>query len=176
MIRALRCCSAGWLALTCLAACAPALDWREFVPEGGELSITFPCRPDLHARVGVISDAKVEMTMLVCSAGDATYAVSYFDVTDPAWVSPALVEWRAASVANVQATLPVPTPLPLRGATPNDQAGRIVVEGHLPDGLAVQEHAAFFVRGLRVYAATVIGEKPPPQAVEVFFAGLKFPG
>ena len=176
MIRALRCCSAAWLALSCLAACSPALDWREFVPEGGELSITLPCRPDRHARVVTISDAKVEMTMLVCSAGEATYAVSYFDVTDPARVSPALAEWRAVSVANVKATLPVPTPLSLRGATPNDQAGRIVVEGHLPDGAAVQEHAAFFVRGLRVYAATVIGTKPSPQAVEVFFAGLKFPG
>jgi hypothetical protein len=176
MIRAVRCCSAAWLALASLAACSPALDWREFVPEGGELSITLPCRPDRHARIVSISGAKVEMTMLVCSAGEATYAVSYFDVTDPARVSPALAEWRAVSVANVKATMPAPTPLPLRGATPNDQAGRIVVEGRLPDGAVVQEHAAFFVRGLRVYAATVIGAKPSPQAVEVFFGGLKFPG
>jgi len=39
----------------------------------------------------------------------------------------------------------------------------------------VQEHAAFFVHGLRVYSATVIGAQPSPQAVELFFGGLKFP-
>jgi hypothetical protein len=176
MIRAVRRCSAACLALTSLAACSPALDWREFVPEGGELHIALPCRPDRHARMVTISDAKVEMTMLACSAGDATYAVSYFDVTDPARVSPALAEWRAVSVANVKGTTPTKAPLQLRGATPNDQAGRIVVEGRLPDGAAVQEHAVFFVRGLRVYAATVIGANPSPQAIEVFFGGLKFPG
>ena len=59
--------------------------------------------------------------------------------------------------------------------TPNDQAGRMVVSGRLPDGAAVQEHALFFVRGLRVYSATVIGAKPVPQAVEIFFGGLRFP-
>jgi hypothetical protein len=59
--------------------------------------------------------------------------------------------------------------------TPNDQAGRMVISGRLPDGAAVQEHAVFFVRGLRVYSATLIGARPAPQAVEIFFSGLKFP-
>jgi len=163
------------LAPMLVAACSPALDWREFVPEGGELSVALPCRPDRHARAVAMAGAKVEMTMLVCTAGEATYALSYFDVSDPALVSPSLVEWRALSLANVQAGVPATTPLPIRGATPNDQAGRVAVEGRLPDGVVVQEHAAFFVRGLRIYAATVIGTRPPPQAVESFFAGLKFP-
>ena len=59
--------------------------------------------------------------------------------------------------------------------TPNEQSVRVAVTGRLPDGAVVQEHAAFFVRGLRVYSATVIGAKPAPQAVDVFFNGLKFP-
>jgi hypothetical protein len=37
---------------------------------GCELASRLPCRPDRHARVVAISDAKVEMTMLVCSAGE----------------------------------------------------------------------------------------------------------
>lgn len=164
------------LALSGLAACTPALDWREFVPEGGELSVAFPCRPDRHARSVELAGAQVEMTMLVCSAGDATYALSYVDVSDPARVTSALSDWRAVSAANVKATAPPPAPLAIRGATPNDEAGRIVVDGRLPDGAAVREHAAFFVRGLRVHAATVIGAQPPPAAVEVFFGGLKFAG
>ena len=61
-------------------ACAPALDWREFVPEGSGISVTFPCRPDHHARAVVVAGTPVQMDMLVCSAADTTFALSYFDV------------------------------------------------------------------------------------------------
>ncbi len=163
------------LAVAASAACSPTLDWREFVPDGSELGMTFPCRTDRHARPVVLAGATVQMQMLVCSAGDATWAVSFFDVADPARVSPTLAEWRASTVANVQGVAAPPVPVQIKGMTPNAQAVRVAVAGKLPDGAAVQEHAAFFVRGLRVYSATVIGAKPPPQAVQVFFAGLKFP-
>ena len=158
------------------AACSPTLDWREFVPEGSALGMTFPCRTDRHARPVALAGTTVQMQMLVCSAGDATWAVSFFDVADPARVSATLAEWRASAVANVQGVAAPPVPLQIKGMTPNEQAVRVTVAGKLPDGAAVQEHAAFFVRGLRVYSATVIGAKPSPQAVEVFFGGLRFPG
>ena len=163
------------LAAAGAAACSPTLDWREFVPEGSALSMTFPCRADRLARSVVVVGAKVQMQMLVCSAGDATWAVSFFDVADPAQVSATLSEWRANSVANVQGAVAASVPVRIKGMTPNEQAVRVAFSGKLPDAASVQEHAAFFTRGLRVYAATVIGAKPAPQAVEVFFAGLKFP-
>ncbi len=168
----------SWIAALAAAstvACSPTLDWREFVPEGSDLSMTFPCRPDRHSRSVIMGDATVQMQMLVCSAGDATWAVSFFDVADPARVAPTLSEWRAIAGANVRGVAGAPAPVRIKGMTPNEQAVRVVVAGGLPDGAAVQEHAAFFVRGLRVYAATVIGAKPLPQAVEVFFGGLRFP-
>lgn len=163
------------LAAAGAAACSPALDWREFVPEGSGLSMTFPCRTDHHERPVLVAGAKVQMQMLVCDAGDATWAVSFFDVADPARVSATLAEWRAIAVANVQGVAAAPAPVQIKGMTPNDQAVRVVASGKLPDGVAVQEHAAFFAHGLRVYSATVIGGQPSPQAVEVFFGGLKFP-
>jgi hypothetical protein len=169
----------SWIAMLALAtsaaACSPALDWREFVPEGSELGVSFPCRPDRQARLVTMAGAKLQMEMLVCSAAGATWAVSFFDVADPARVSATLTEWRATAVANVQAAAPPTVPIQIKGMTPNEQAVRVAVVGKLPDGAAVQEYAAFFVRGLRVYSATVIGAEPPPQAVEVFFSGLKFP-
>ena len=78
-------------------------------------------------------------------------------------------------MANVQGVAAESAPVQIRGMTPNEQAVRVVARGKLPDGVAVQEHAAFFARGLRVYSATVIGAQTSPQAVEVFFGGLKFP-
>ena len=163
------------LAVATGAACSPVLDWREFVPEGSELSVSFPCRPDRHARAVLVAGARAQMEMLVCSAGGATYALSFLDVADPARVSTVLIELRTAALANVKGAEPDMAPLQIKGMTANDNALRLTIAGRLPDGAAVQEHASFFTRGLRVYQATVIGAAPPPQAVETFFAGLKFP-
>ena len=58
--------------------------------------------------------------------------------------------------------------------TPNEQTARLSINGRLPDGTPVIEHAAFFVQGLMLYQASVIGAKPNPEAVETFFAGLKY--
>jgi hypothetical protein len=163
------------LAVACGAACSPTLDWREFVPEGSDLSVAFPCRPDSHARAVVVAGAKARMSMLVCAADDATFALSFVDVADPSRVSVTLAELRDIAVTNVRGREPRVTPLQIRGMTANDEAVRLSVAGQLPDGAAVQEHAAFFARGLRVYQATVVGAKPAPQAVETFLGGLKFP-
>jgi len=48
------------------------------------------------------------------------------------------------------------------------------VTGRRPGGEAVDLHAAFFTRGLRIYQLSVLGKAPPPQVVDTFFAGLVF--
>ena len=163
------------LAVSCLVACSRTLDWREFVPEGSGLRVTFPCRPDRHTRPVLLAGAKTQMDMLVCSAGEATYALSFVDVTEPSRVSATLLELRTAAVGNVQGAAPLVVPWQIQGMTPNDEARRLSISGRRPDGVAVQMHAAFFTRGLRVYQAAVIGTLPAPPAVEAFFSGLKFP-
>jgi hypothetical protein len=158
-----------------VAACSPALDWREFVPEGTDVTVSFPCRPDRMARKVALAGATTQMQMLACSAGDATYALAFVDVEDPARVSATLDALREIAVGNLQDAKAQVAPVQIRGMTPNAQAARLNVTGRLPDGASVQEHAAFFVRGRRVYQASVIGAKPPADAVEAFIAGLKFP-
>lgn len=164
------------LAAACVAACSPALDWREFVPDGSDISVSFPCRPDRQARAVVVAGTKAQMQMLACSAGAATFALAFIDVADPARVGETLAALRATAVSNLQAASPQSAPLQIKGMTPNEQAARMVIAGTLPDGGAVQGHAAFFARGLRVYQATVIGVSPAPLAVDTFIGALKFPG
>lgn len=164
------------LAATCATGCSPTLDWREFVPEGTDISVSFPCRPDRSARAVTVADARVTMEMLACSAGDATFAVAFVDVADPARVGATLAGLRAVAVSNLGAPSPPVVPLQVRGMTPNVQSARLTIDGKLPDGASIREHVAFFARGLRVYQAAVIGVRPAPQAVETFFEGLKFPG
>lgn len=158
-----------------LAACSPALDWREFTPEGSGVKVSFPCRPDRHARAVVVAGASVRMEMWVCEAAGSTFAVGFFDVPDPMQATASLREIQAVMLANVRGALASSAPAKVIGMTPNLQALRVSGAGQLPDGRAVQVHAAYFARGLRVYQATLIGARPQPQAVETFFDGLRLP-
>ncbi len=171
---------AFWIAALATAAismaCAPTLDWREFVPEGSDISVRFPCRPDRSARSVTIAGATAKMDMLACAAGGATFALAFVEVPDPARIGATLAALRDSAVANVRGGEPRSAALQVQGMTPNEQSARLVVSGKLPDGVAVQQYAAFFTHGLRVYQATVIGGAPSQAAVETFIAGLKFPG
>jgi hypothetical protein len=170
---------AAALVVVLVAACSPALDWRDFVPEGSGIHVSFPCRPDRVARPVVLAGFAVTMELLSCSASDgpqrSTFALAFVDLTDPARVDATLLAWRAIALANVNGQQPQALPLLLKGMTANAQAGRLLVNGHLPDGAAMQEHVAFFVHGLRLYQATVLGTQPSAQAVDGFFGGLRFP-
>jgi hypothetical protein len=161
--------------ILCVSACSPTLNWREFVPEGSGLRMTFPCSPDRHARrVALTGGGTLNMEMLVCSAGGATYAVSFMNVAQPSQVAATLNELRMTSIRNIQGRQLRVTSLQIQGMTPNVAAQQGVWSGRLPDGSVVQTHVAFFVRGLRVYQAMVMGAKPNPEAVNTFLSGLKF--
>ena len=155
--------------------CAPEANWRELSADGSGVVTLFPCRPDHHVRPVRVADAPVRMEMLVCAAGGSTFALGFLDVAEPARVMSTLREMRSIALANVRGAAPRLELAKITGMTPNPQAVRLSTGGTLPGGSAVHVHAAFFVKGLRVYQATVIGAKPPPQWVETFFDGLKFP-
>jgi hypothetical protein len=155
-----------------LVACSPTYDWREFAPEGVGLRLSFPCRPDRHAR-NVVAGAATQIEMLACSVGDTTFALTFARLSDPAAVATTLGEWRAAALANLGGATATPLPLQLGGATPNAQAAMLVLRGRRPDGSAVLQQAAFFAKGLRVYQASVIGSELPAEATQTFFVGLK---
>lgn len=161
-------------AMAGLAACSPALDWRESLAEGSGLVASFPCRPDRRGRSVVLGRTTVQIDMLVCPAAGATYAVSFFDVADPAGISTALVALREAMLSNLQGVGPRLTSLQVPGMTPNAQSLRLAVVGRKPDGSVLQAQAAFFTKGLRVYQAAVIGTALSGDAVDPFFDGLKF--
>jgi hypothetical protein len=158
------------------AGCAPALDWREFVPEGSGINVSFPCRPDRQARAVTLAGEKVRMEMLACAAEGMTFALAFADVTDPGRTGAALLELEDMAVRNVGGGTPERLALQMAGMTPHAEAARLSIAGLLPDGAAVRAHAAFFSRGLRVYQATVIGAKPESAVVDLFLRGMRFPG
>ena len=158
-----------------LSACSPALDWREMQAEGSGIVATFPCKPDRHVRTVPLDGQPVRMEMLVCNAGGLTFGLSFIDVAEPARVSATLDELQRLAVENLAAASRSGAPLQVPGMTPNASAMRLRIEGRAPDGVGLSEQAGFFVKGLRVYQATVLGRTLPAETADTFFAGLRLP-
>lgn len=170
----LKLCAASATVVFTLAACAPTLNWREIQPEGSELFAMFPCKPERFARGVQLAGTKVEMRMSSCVVDGATYAVAYAGIADPAKVSVAMTELRAAITANIAGSVTELGAVSVPGMTPNSLAQRMALRGHGADGDALQEQAVFFVKGLRVYQASIVGPKIDPEAADTFIAGLRF--
>lgn len=160
----------------CAAACTPTLDWRESRPDGG-VTMMFPCRPEHHERSVRLGTTTVRMRLHSCSAGAAAFALAAVDVADPASVTPLLEALRGQAVANVGGAVTSHATPAIPGATPNVQSGRLRVVGRRPDGRGVVEHAAFFVKGLTLYQATVIGaeEAGGQETLDTFFGAIRLP-
>lgn len=162
--------------LALVMACSPALDWRELRPAGAGVAALLPCKPASHARRLDLAGAKVTMTLHACTADGVTWALAHADVGDPARVAAALAGLRDAALANLgpaRVQTDVAPAMLVSGATPNRQAGRVVIDGRLPDGSVVQEHQLLFVRGTTVFQATAIGPRLDAPALEAFFGGLR---
>lgn len=164
---------AGLGAAGLLAACTPALDWREWRPEGSGLAVLMPCKPDSQARsVGLVS-TQVRLVLYACSAGGVTWGVAVADIGDPAKVGAALDELRASAVKNLGAVEVTAVPLQVTGATPNPASQRVQFSGRMPDGRAVTEQTAVFSKGTRVFQAVALGQTLEPEAVATFFGSLR---
>jgi hypothetical protein len=161
-----------WVAA--LTACSPALDWRAVRPEESGAVALFPCRPASHARRLHLGAVNAEMFVYACTASGATFALGYADVADPAQIGPALAALRAAATANMSGSAQPEGVLNVNGMTPNSQARRLRIVGHLPGGRAAQMAAGFFAKGTRVFQASVISPGTlDAEAVNTFFAGLE---
>jgi hypothetical protein len=157
-----------------LAACTPALNWREVRPDGSQARGMFPCKPASHARRVTLAGQTEEMSMWACSADETVYALSFADVKDPARVGAALDELGRAAQSNLQSQGGAASqPAAVVGMTPHPQSAQWHSSGRLPDGRAVQERVLLFSHGTQVYQATMLGAQLDTEAQETFFGGLR---
>jgi hypothetical protein len=167
----------AWLAATTLvlAACSPALDWRQVRPDDAGVEAMFPCKPLSHARTVPLAGQPTRMLLYACTTGSMTFALTAAQLEDPARVTPALLELRAAAAANLDGAEVVLGPMQAAGMTPNPQAVRLSVRGRRPDGAALVQEVGLFTKGTRVYQASVIGSRLSEEAVDTFLSGFKLP-
>ena len=162
--------AASALASLGLAACSPALNWRNTAL--GELSFTLPCKPDRAQRTVPLAGQKLDMEMVGCEADGALFAVSRVGVPPGGDAEQLQAQWQAASLLQMQAQgSPVLAPLstsaqalPLSGLAASGKAG---------DGRAVQARLAWVAAGTDVYHFAVYAARITPEMAEPFFDGVK---
>lgn len=160
--------------LLALAACAPALDWREVRPGAGRVLVWMPCKPDRVERsVPLPGGAPRPMQMLVCTAGGSTWAVSSVALDDPARVGPVLDGLRRLRAENLGGVEAASAPYAPAGASPQPAARRFQLRGQRPDGRPVAEESAVFALGLHVYHLAVLDGSPSAESREMFFERLQ---
>ena len=167
-----------------LAACNPALNWREVRADTTELVALLPCKPDRGARAVSLGGQAVQLQMAGCEAGGATFAVSHATLADGAQAQAALAQWREVTLKNLRAAPAVPAaardvPFAPKGAMALPGSVRVTAQGQRPEGGAVSAQAVWFARatptGVQIFHAVIYAERMAPEAAETFFAGLKFP-
>jgi hypothetical protein len=160
-------------ALSFLAACNPTFNWREVRPPQTALSALLPCKPDSASRSITLAGQPVELQMLGCETGGATFAIAWTTLRSAEQAPAALVQWRQATLANMQAATPADSSLTVPGATPAATAQRTEARGRGRNGEAVSGQAAYFAQGAQVFQAVMYAAEPDAQAVQTFFAGLR---
>jgi len=169
-----------WLVGAWLAGCSPAFNWREIRLEEAPLTVLLPCKPDRGSRTVPLAGASVELRMVGCEAGNATFAVSQARLPPGAAASEALAQWRAATLANMRAQDVHAQPFELAGSLAMPQSVRLAAGGQRADGRAVKAQAVWFARpapeGIWLFHAVVYADVVNAEAADTFFGGLKLLG
>ena len=179
-----------WLAAGCvlLAACSPALNWRELGFEGSGARASLPCKPDRTTRTVPLGGQPLELHMAGCEADGAMLAVMWARLPAGTDAQGALAGWQQATLANMQAPAGAVhrTPFALARALNLPGAMRVQATGLRPDGAPVQAQAVWTAaatpQGVELMHAVLYA--PPAQgraqarraeAAQALFDGLRWP-
>jgi hypothetical protein len=157
-----------------LAACSPTFNWREMRAEPTELKAMLPCKPDKASRQVPMAGRQVDLQVLGCEAGGATFAIMFADIGDAGRSGEVLAQWKQATLSNMRAVAGQERPFLPPGAIALPQSRQVVASGRRGDGSKVEGHAAYFARGSHVFQAVIYTDQLKPESAEPFFSGLKF--
>ena len=158
-----------------LCACTPALNWRDVrleSPDGSTLKAALPCKPDSATRKQQLGAFQVELSMMGCSANDATFTLSRIPLVDPLSAPNVLAAWQAAAAANVKVNLVPTAAVTVSGAGAWPPASRVTLTGS-----ATQAHMLWFAKqsrdGLTLYQAALYSKQASNEAATTFFESLQ---
>lgn len=149
------------LVLACaLAACSPALNWRQ--ASVASVPVMLPCKPDKAQRSVTLVPHTLSMDMVGCEAGGGLFAVSRVELPEGVPAAEVLAAWRTQALAALRATQVQDQPI--AGAT------RVLAQGLRPDGSAVQAQLLWRLRDRQIIHWAVYAEHLVPDMTDPFFA------
>lgn len=169
----LTCVVAAMVALVALTACNPTFNWRDVRPDGTQISLLMPCKPDKAQKTVPLGGQPTELTLLSCDAGGVTFAVAVADVKDASKVTATLAQWQSATLANMKAA-PATSGAAFKLTGLASGAVMVKATGQRTNGQAVSSQAAYFAQGSQVFQAVMYADKIASDVAETFFSGLKF--
>ena len=163
--------------LTALGACTPTFNWRDVRIADQGLVALLPCKADRATRALPLGVESVEVDMAGCEAGGATFAVAHAAAADVRQAETWLRAWRTATrtqlgdaeIAEMPATLPRASVAPASWKLES----RVASDARAP--ARVLWFAQRTANGVALYQATVLGNPSSPEALDVFFEGLRLP-
>jgi hypothetical protein len=156
-----------------MAACAPALNWRELRFDEAGVTQLFPCKPVRQQRKVELAGRSRVLVLHVCDADGASWALSHLQA-DGVQEVPALLEAMAASAhANLGATRRPARPQAVPGADAPPGAGRYALVGTSPDGRPLQAAVLLYARGAVVVQLTALGARLSTEAADTFVAAAR---
>ena len=158
-----------------LLACSPALNWREVRPDGVNLVMLLPCKPDRAIKTVPLDGRDTVLSMTGCEAGGAMFALARADVGDASRAAQVLAQWQSLTLAHMRASQSVTQNAQVPGADALPQPVQVLARGSHPDGQAVEGRALYFARGSQLFQAVVYAPRVSSEAVETFFSSIKFP-
>lgn len=161
------------LVATVSTACSPTFNWREVPVGDAGLVVMLPCKPDRATRAMPLGSTSVDVEVVGCEAGGATFAVAHARAADAAQAEAWLTAWRAATRAQLADAQPTETPATLPRAALQPPPVRLDGSGQAPAHLLwfAQTHPG----GVSLYQATVLGRPSSADAVATFDEGLRLP-
>jgi len=159
--------------LFCLTACNPAFNWRDVRPDGTQLALLMPCKPDAGQRMVPMAGQLTALNMLSCDAGGVTFAIAAAEVKDATQVPAALAQWQSATLVNMKAASNTPG---VAFKLPGSASGGVLVKatGQRANGQVVSSQAVYFAQGAQVFQAVIYADRVSPDVAETFFSGLRF--
>lgn len=158
--------------LAALAACNPALNWREVRGGDAPYTILLPAKPTTFARPVDLAGLKVEMSMTAAEVDGVSYAVASARVTDPAGRKAALAAMQEAMLRNIGASQKQERAVVLNGGVPATEVSAQGLAG--PSRRPVAMRARFAQHGERVFQAVALGpaDALTPEAAETFLGSF----
>ena len=155
------------------AGCSPALNWRKVSPDGAQLELMFPCKPEREERTQPGPGGRtVTVRTMSCKVSGGQFSLTWADLGEAAAVSAAMRRMHEGIAR--QMSPGASAPLAVRGAVSDPESFQQAFEAR-PGQPAQQARQAVFARGGRLYQLLMQGERLDAEAWEVFLGSVQLP-